>query len=98
MPTSEFTLNNFSIAGKIFYADYQFDRKSVRINLKSGNHEITRTEICLPVKSFRKGYKTYVNGRLFKDAKLISYLNQDYVSLSVDLPENGELTIGVSSK
>ena len=98
MPTSGFTWNNFSIAGKVFSADYLFDNKSVKLNLKSSNTEITKTYICLPVKSFRKGYKTYVNGRLFKDTKLISYLNQVYVSLTVDLPENGELTIGVSSK
>ena len=98
MPTSGFVWNDFSIAGKIFSTDYQFDSKSERVHLTSGNPEITRAEICLPVASFRKGLKTYVNGSLFKDCEIARYQNQNYVTFSVDLPERGEVTIQVSSK
>ena len=98
MPTSGFIWKNLSYAGKVFSVDYQFDSKSIKVNLKSGNPEITRTDICLIVQSFRKGFKTYVNGSLFKDIKLIKYLNQNYVSFSIDLPERGELNIQLLSK
>ena len=98
MPSSGFTWNNFTLAGKIFSANYHFSNQSVTINLKSGNPDITKTDICLPVQSFRKGFKFYVNGRLSKDFKIIKYLNQDYISSSIDLPGKGEATILVSSK
>lgn len=98
MPSSGFSWNNLSLAGKIFSADYHFDSKLVKVNLKSDNPEKIKTDISLPVQPLRKGYKTYVNGNLFKDVKLIRYLNQDYVSFSIDLPERGEVTIQISSK
>jgi hypothetical protein len=98
MFSSGFTWNDFSIGGKIFSADYKFGNQSVTLNLKSANPEIVKTDINLPVQSFKKGYKMYVNGKLSKDFKLIRYLNQNYVSSSIVLPEKGEVTIELSAK
>jgi hypothetical protein len=39
-----------------------------------------------------------VNGYSFNDAIKVRYLGYDYLSFSVDLPENGTITVEADSK
>ncbi|MCX6328103.1 MAG: hypothetical protein NTZ85_01130 [Bacteroidia bacterium] len=98
MPSSGFEWNDISLDDSKYSINYKFDSQSVTVNLKNTNPVILSTEFSLPVLTIRKGFQTYVNGKLFSNFNLKKYLNQDYVSLPIEIPENGEVKIQLLNK
>jgi hypothetical protein len=98
MPSSGFEWNDISLDDSKYSINYKFDSQSVTVNLKNTNPVILSTEFSLPVLTVRKGFQTYVNGKLFSNFNLKKYLNQDYISLPIEIPENGEVKIQLLNK